>query len=110
MKPSENVSSFIQMVVLQYLLIKNVNFLNFIISTDKKFPIEFSKKTNKRTNKLGLQFTPSTFLLDFPYIALLSPVRLQQLIFLGSWDISDADGEDGGGGGQCLNLTDPQRL
>lgn len=50
MKPSENVSSFIQMVVLQYLLIKNVNFLNFIISTDKKFPIEFSKK-NKQTNK-----------------------------------------------------------
>lgn len=76
MKPSENVSSFIQMVVLQYLLIKNVNFLNFIISTDKKFPIEFSKK-NKQTNKLGLQFTPSTFLLDFPFIALLSPVRLQ---------------------------------
>lgn len=50
MKPSENVSSFIQMVVLQYLLIKNVNFLNFIISTDKKFPIEFSKK-NQQTNK-----------------------------------------------------------
>lgn len=51
MKPSENVSSFIQMVVLQYLLIKNVNFLNFIISTDKSFPLNSPKKTNKQTNK-----------------------------------------------------------